>query len=417
MIIREPTLGSFTRRDEGGEGRECRLMSTRPTDKEGTMKTERRSMLRRWIAGLAFAGVVVVLTGTAGFTGQSERSNVPAGVPHQQVGQTNAGGRASVEQYQRAMDLGAIAADKEQFVASLAARWVSQLSDGGDELTRSLMSLAPDRLLAANRAQSPDELDTAVFGKEPKILGDINSDLVFFKVTPCRIVDTRFGGGGFMVGNTSRSFDTNPGNFAGQGGSPTNCGVPGFDVAAMVLTITAADPSGSGDLQAYPKDAAVPNASVLNFVAGQNIANTTIVALKQSTLDSLEFTVLVDGAGTHLVIDVAGYFYAPTLPTAGRAFAHVIRAAPVPTLDAALTKGFTAVTQPGIGVYCLTAPGISPTIAPAIVSVEWAYSSGNLLAAFQDLMSNGCAGGQFAVRTYDFSGNLTNNVSFNIFIP
>lgn len=201
-----------------------------------------------------------------------------------------------------------IGMDRARFVEGLIGRWVSLTNDKGAELRNALMALSDDRLADASGADTMKALNERLFG--PDNLGDQSSDLVFNKVTPCRIIDTR-NAGGILIAGVPRNFDAN-GPFTAQGGSSTTCGLPSGDPAALVLTVTAVTPTGAGNLRAYPKDSGVPNASTVNYVAGQNIANTTIVPLKQDAGDALEFTVSANVSNSHLVADVVGYFWAPS---------------------------------------------------------------------------------------------------------
>ena len=62
-----------------------------------------------------------------------------------------------------------------------------------------------------------------------------------------------------------------------------------------------------------------------------------------------------------------------------RAYADVASdqsAACSPECSFARSKGITSVTHPGTGIYCVTAPGISPTSVSAVASGEWGITSG-----------------------------------------
>lgn len=91
----------------------------------------------------------------------------------------------------------------------------------------------------------------------------------------------------------------------------------------------------------------------------------------------------------------------------------------------ALAKNFTAVSHPETGVYCLTpAAGIDPTLAPAVVSPEWADSHGaDLLAEWDSTGSfagGPCNTGDFVVRTFQLpSGTPTpsDEVAFVVIVP
>jgi hypothetical protein len=87
------------------------------------------------------------------------------------------------------------------------------------------------------------------------------------------------------------------------------------------------------------------------------------------------------------------------------------------TLRNAYTKGAWSVRRPSTGAYCLTPPaGIHPSTDPAIVSVEWFYSSGSAPLAYWNSVQQACDPGEYEVETLQ-AGGLSNFVSFLITIP
>lgn len=222
----------------------------------------------------------------------------------------------ALQDHQRGQErLKAIEADRGAVVAEIVGRFRGATDDGGSELQRALAKASTELLVKASDADSMAALNKALFarGDGPNALGSDNSDLVFFQVTPCRLVDTRLAGG-IMGSGTTRDFDSNGPNLASQGGSATGCGVNDPDPAAIAVTVTAVNPQGAGNLRAFPSGAGAPNASVVNYALpgqGLNLANTTIVPLQQSGANLNEFTVQADVSATHVVIDVVGYFYSP----------------------------------------------------------------------------------------------------------
>ena len=114
-------------------------------------------------------------------------------------------------------------------------------------------------------------------------------------ITPTRFMDTRsgLGGAGFGAGE-SRSMQV-------SGRAP----IPASGAVAVTLNVTVTEPSGSGFVTVWPSDRAQPLASNLNFVAGQTIPNFVTVGLGAD--GGVKFFSQV---GTHLVVDVVGYFYA-----------------------------------------------------------------------------------------------------------
>ena len=86
-------------------------------------------------------------------------------------------------------------------------------------------------------------------------------------------------------------------------------GVPGSDVAAVVMNVTAVEPSGWGFLTVYPCGSR-PEASSLNYEAGSAAVANELIAKVSATGTVCVYTF----AETDLLIDVVGYVAAPTTP-------------------------------------------------------------------------------------------------------
>ena len=132
-------------------------------------------------------------------------------------------------------------------------------------------------------------------------------------MTPCRIVDTRPGQGfSGAFGPPSLS----PGvvrTFQITGttvGTPTQCGVPDNALAAQA-NFTVTNTQGLGDLRVWPAGSPVPLASLVNYAAGETIANAATVGLGPSGAGHNGISVRADASGTDLIIDLLGY-YVPT---------------------------------------------------------------------------------------------------------
>ncbi|MET9961061.1 hypothetical protein ABZ128_18750 [Streptomyces sp. NPDC006326] len=120
----------------------------------------------------------------------------------------------------------------------------------------------------------------------------------FVPVTPTRLLDTRNGTGA-------------PAAKAGAGQSVNvriagRAGAPARGVTAVVLNVTATNPTEDSHVIAYPHGAARPTASNLNFTAGQTIPNQVTVPVgADGTVD------LYNNAGTvDLIADISGYYLA-----------------------------------------------------------------------------------------------------------
>ncbi len=118
----------------------------------------------------------------------------------------------------------------------------------------------------------------------------------FHPLSPTRVLDSRNGSGGWTSPLVA--------------GAPNTLTVAGSGLAvpagadAVVLNVTATNPTVSSFLTVYPAGGAAPTASNLNFVAGQTIPN--LVVGKLSTSGQVAFAV---GAGSvDVVADLVGYF-------------------------------------------------------------------------------------------------------------
>jgi uncharacterized protein YkwD len=121
-------------------------------------------------------------------------------------------------------------------------------------------------------------------------------------LNPARVLDTR-------VGNA-----TIDGQFAGvgavSGGNQLNLtvvgrgGLPASGVGAVVMNVTATNPTAAGYVTAWPTDHSRPNTSNLNFVPGQTIPNLVISAVSANGQVSL----FNSSGRTDLIADVMGWF-------------------------------------------------------------------------------------------------------------
>jgi hypothetical protein len=143
-------------------------------------------------------------------------------------------------------------------------------------------------------------------------LTQLDRDLVYTPITPCRIVDTRNPAAdtGILTAGSTRSFLGWNGSYTLQGGDNSSCGLPySTNNAAIVVNFAVVGPSAAGYITAYPADKAQPFAATVNYVAGDVKGNNTILKLNQTT-GQADFKVY-SSASTHLVADVVGYYATP----------------------------------------------------------------------------------------------------------
>ena len=240
--------------------------------------------------------------------------------------------------------------------------------------------------------------------------------LEFYPVAPCRIVETRQGGGAFgaprLEAGQTRSFPFS------QGG----CGVPA-NAQAYYVNFTVVPPGLLGYLTAYPSGQARPFTSTLNDLDGRILANGAIVAAGANA----GIDVFVTDA-THLVIDIAGYF-APGNGTTSQLFNTILpcRAATlamqaavdqspqlagtcgVPGSSSAVALNMTAAMNQPVGYFSLwpagvTFPGVSVMNAiDAIPGMANAVGNGPIVQAG--------FGGQVMVRSADAPSTVTLDVT------
>ena len=166
-------------------------------------------------------------------------------------------------------------------------------------------------------------------GKAPVKLGSATTDLVFVPIAPCRIVDTRNTGSPIGAGSVVKFFfygDSGSFSFSTQGGiagtavsaCPATVLIAGggtlgtIPPAAAAATVTVVDATATGNFVVWGggPPASIPNTSMLNWSAGQVLANTTVIPAGGRSAGNLDFAVFYNGpAGqADVVVDVVGYY-------------------------------------------------------------------------------------------------------------
>ncbi|GGV18201.1 hypothetical protein GCM10010495_36290 [Kitasatospora herbaricolor] len=115
----------------------------------------------------------------------------------------------------------------------------------------------------------------------------------FTPLTPARLLDTRQGAGAKVGPGASV-----PVQIAGAAGIPA-------DVSAVVLNVTATEPTDTGYLAVRPGgQSGRPGTSNLNFAPGQTVPNQVIVPVGPDG----KVEIFNNSGGTHVIADVAGYY-------------------------------------------------------------------------------------------------------------
>lgn len=96
----------------------------------------------------------------------------------------------------------------------------------------------------------------------------------------------------------------------------------------------------------------------------------------------------------------------------------------VVALESTRTRGFSSVTRPATGLYCLTYTdaAVDPATVAPVVSVDWDKSAGANLTAYVSVSAASCpAGSDLAVRTFSFVAGKpykpSNTVGFTVLVP
>ena len=135
-------------------------------------------------------------------------------------------------------------------------------------------------------------------------------DLLYTAVNPCRIVDTRKTSAGIIDANTQRNFRVfgTGGTLSAQGGNPAGCSSPLGQPLAARINLVAVDPTGKGNLQAFPVGAGTGAGLSVNYnTIDTNLANAGSV--KTVTGSGPDITVASNFSSAHTAIDVLGYYY------------------------------------------------------------------------------------------------------------
>jgi subtilisin family serine protease len=129
----------------------------------------------------------------------------------------------------------------------------------------------------------------------------------YVPLTPARFLDTRSMAAG------ARTFDGNDLGCGAIGPGLVNvrtlaiegrAGIPSTGVDAVAVNVTVVSPTASNYVTVYPSGTPKPNASNINFVAGQTIPNMAIVKLGSDG----RIAIYNEGGSTQVIVDVVGWF-------------------------------------------------------------------------------------------------------------
>jgi Repeat of unknown function (DUF5650) len=183
----------------------------------------------------------------------------------------------------------------------------------------------------------------------------------FVPLTPGRLADTRALGstvdGAFAAGGKRPAGSVLELPVAGRGGVPGNA-------MSVALNVTSVGPDGGGFLTVFPCGVGQPNASNVNFKAGQDVANAVVTAIGAGGK-----VCVATSAVTDLIVDVNGAFpIDTTISTATPARVHDSRATGV-TVDGAEKGGGRVAAGSTTTVRVTGRAGVPTDARAAIVNV------------------------------------------------
>jgi hypothetical protein len=180
---------------------------------------------------------------------------------------------------------------------------------------------------------------------------------LYHPLAPARITDTRLNSGFPNSGDTLGPGGTLNVQVTGQGG------VPASGVGAVVLNVTATNPTALSFLTVWPTGASRPTASNVNFVAGETVPNRVQVPVGTAGKVSM-----FNAAGSvDVVVDVGGYFTDSSDPSATGA--QFVPTTPARITDTRASSGFPNAGQTlgpgGSVVFGVSGAGGVPAAAVA----------------------------------------------------
>jgi hypothetical protein len=167
----------------------------------------------------------------------------------------------------------------------------------------------------AETAQTAEDAGPRLAVAAAPVVGDAKSDLLFVPVTPCRVIDTRLGGGKFLANEVRDYRIAGTAGFPAQGGKEGGCGIPlGATsplASAVMVNLFAVTPEGSGDFRIWEFGTAMPLAAAItydNLGPFFSIANGLIIPITGVGTLAKDMSVKAEFNRTHFAADVTGYF-------------------------------------------------------------------------------------------------------------
>jgi hypothetical protein len=228
----------------------------------------------------------------------------------------------------------ATASDRYSTISGIVAVWEANLGGGDawvEEFTEALNAASDAQLSGIENAGSYDDVRAILLGGAvsslegvtgTEALGDLDQDLVYSPVFPCRIFDTRNIGG---VGLGTPPINNQPNDYhvygdaatmTAQGGNPAGCAAPTGkgEPVGISVNIAAIPVSPAGHLRVYPHQGTLPTASFLNYFSAGNVANSGLITTCFLCPGTGQDLSVFNRNTAHSFGDVMGYFYPTIVP-------------------------------------------------------------------------------------------------------
>lgn len=138
--------------------------------------------------------------------------------------------------------------------------------------------------------------------------GDVPEGLVYVPSEPCILARTVGSALGKLAGDEIRPFLVrDPASLSFQGGAATGCGVPP-EAAAIAVTVRVAGVAGPGRLKLWPAEAVEPPTALADYFPGRPASFPALVELCAEPACVADFQAKAAGGGTHLRVELVGYF-------------------------------------------------------------------------------------------------------------
>ena len=141
---------------------------------------------------------------------------------------------------------------------------------------------------------------------------DTSTESKFTPITPCRIVDTRIGGGA-LSGGVSRSFSAiGSAGISSQGGASGGCAIPSA-ATAIDVSLQSVNSTGAGYINETAYGTPFATASLLHYVKGQIIGSGATFPINGT--GTFAFQLKASAGRTDALVDVVGYYITPMTAT------------------------------------------------------------------------------------------------------